>query len=140
MKTAAIVPVKRLEDAKQRLAAAVPPGPRKALAEAMLFDVLSHVRRSSVIEATLVVTADRAAAKIAGWLGAEVLPEQGDEGHPAAAADGARWAIEHGFERVAMLPADCPLLDPADLDRHIRDRPAHRARSSPTGMAPGRTG
>ena len=73
----------------------------------------------------LVVTADPAVARHCDWLGIAVLRQERDAGHSDAAAAGARAAQEAGAERVAMLPIDCPLLDPAELDAHLGQHPAH---------------
>lgn len=118
-RTTAILPVKRRENANQRLAAAVPDAPRTALAEAMFFDSLSNLRRSRRIDEILVVTADANAARTARWLDADVLEQDGDEGHSEAARKGVELALMRGAIRVALLPADCPMLDAAELDRHM---------------------
>ena len=123
MKSIAIVPVKRFENAKQRLAEAVPPGPRAALAEAMLLDVLASLNRSERIDETIVVTADPAVARTARWLGLEVLSRPRDCGHSEDAVAGIGAALVRGAGRVALLPADCPLLDAAELDRHLGSVP-----------------
>jgi 2-phospho-L-lactate guanylyltransferase len=121
--TLAIIPVKRFEHAKQRLGEAVPAASRVALAEAMFLDVLSHLNRSKRIDATVVVTSDPRVARTARWLGAEVLEEEADEGHSEAASAGVRLALERGVDRVALLPGDCPMLDPAELDSHLGSAP-----------------
>ena len=123
MKTHAIIPVKRFEYAKQRLGEAVPAGSRVALAEAMFLDVLSHLNRSKRIDATLVVTSDDKVARTARWLGVEVLEQEDDAGHSEAASAGVKIALERGVDRVAMLPGDCPMLDPVELDRHLGSAP-----------------
>jgi 2-phospho-L-lactate guanylyltransferase len=123
MKTVAIIPVKRFEDAKKRLAAAVPAGPRAALAEAMFLDVLAAVKRSSRIDETIVVTADPAVARTARWLGAEVLDRDDDGGHSTDASAGVAEALARKAGRVALLPADCPLIDAEEIDRHLGAAP-----------------
>ena len=123
MKTVAIIPVKRFEDAKQRLAAAVPPAPRAALAEAMFLDVLASLKRSAQIDETLVVTADEAVARTARWLGAGVLDRDDDGGHSVDASAGVAEALSRKADRVALLPADCPLIDAEEIDRHLGTAP-----------------
>ncbi|MGH2922641.1 MAG: hypothetical protein ACRDKH_01240, partial [Solirubrobacterales bacterium] len=46
-----------------------------------------------------------------------------DLGHSSAAEAGARAALAAGAERVAMLPVDCPLLDPRELDDRLGNTP-----------------
>ena len=121
--TQAIIPVKQFAHAKQRLSEAVPAGSRETLAEAMLLDVLSHLNRSRRIDNVLVVTADVKVARTVRWLGIEVLAQDTDEGHSEAATAGIRVALERGIDRVALLPGDCPMLDPAQIDRHLGSIP-----------------
>jgi 2-phospho-L-lactate guanylyltransferase len=115
MPTLAILPIKSFAEAKHRLEGELSPGPRRALAEAMFSDVLTALRRASAIQDILVVTGDNAAQQIAGGHGAMVLGDDGD-GHNPAAERGIRQAIEAGYERVLLVPGDCPLLNPAELD------------------------
>ena len=119
MKTTAVIPVKRLDAANERLQNALAPEERRALAEAMLFDTLSKLRRCKVLDDLLVVTSDPFVERHARWLEHEVLRQTGDTGHSAAAQAGAAAAQANGADRVAMLPVDCPLLDPEELDRRI---------------------
>ena len=123
MKTIAIVPVKRFENAKQRLSSLLEPAQRAELAEAMFLDTLSHVRRSKRIDETFVVTSEPVVARTARWMGVELLEQDRDDGHTAAAIAGVKLAMEQGADRVALLPADCPLLDAAELDRHLGQMP-----------------
>jgi 2-phospho-L-lactate guanylyltransferase len=121
--TTAILPVKRLDTALGRLADTIKPDGRRKLAEAMFQDLLSKVRRFRTIDEALVVTSDPAVARHARWLGHSVLEREGDSGHSEDAAAGARAAMAAGAERVAMLPVDCPLLDPAEIDAHLGQSP-----------------
>ena len=123
MKTTAIIPVKRLSAANRRLEGELSAKQRGQLAEAMLLDAITKLRRSRNLDETLVVTADPSVARQAGWLGCEVLSQAADVGHSEAAIAGARAAAESGAERVAMLPIDCPLLDPEELDAHLGRSP-----------------
>lgn len=120
-----MVPVKRFDAAHERLAASVSQPDRARLAEALFHDLVSKIRRCKRIDQTLIVTADGTVARHARWLGHEVLLQEEDPGHSQAAAAGARLAAERGFGRVAMLPVDCPLLDPHELDSRLGQ--IHRA-------------
>jgi 2-phospho-L-lactate guanylyltransferase len=123
LKTTAIIPVKRLTAAKRRLAGALPPEARRQVAEAMYLDTLAKLRRCRTLDELLVVTAESSIARHARWFGHEVLVQESDTGHSEAASAGVRMALERGAERVAMLPADCPLLDPEELDWHLGQSP-----------------
>jgi 2-phospho-L-lactate/phosphoenolpyruvate guanylyltransferase len=118
MRTLAILPVKSFAEAKQRLQPELTPGARRALAEAMFSDVLVALRRARSVDEILVVSADRGAQQVAGGYGASVLDDQ-ERGHNAAASLGIHWAVESGFDRALLVPGDCPLLDPAQLDALI---------------------
>ena len=121
--TAAVVPVKQFASSHSRLADSVSPQDRARLAEAMFLDLLSKLRRSRTIDRALIVTADATAARTARWLDHDVIEQEGDSGHSEAATAGVRAAVEAGFDRVAMLPTDCPLLDPTELDARIGRSP-----------------
>jgi len=115
MATLAILPIKSFADAKQRLQNELSAGPRRALAEAMYSDVLVALRRANSVDEMLVVSADNAAQQIGGGYGAQVL-DDAQRGHNAAASLGIGWALEAGIDRVVLVPGDCPLLDPTELD------------------------
>jgi 2-phospho-L-lactate guanylyltransferase len=115
MSTLAILPIKSFSEAKQRLAEELTPGPRRALAEAMFSDVLIALRRATSIGEILVVSGDHGAQRIAGGHGATVV-EDATAGHSAAALLGIAQARESSAERVLLVPGDCPLLDPKQID------------------------
>lgn len=111
-----VLPVKRLDDAKQRLSPRLTPPERRALMAAMLEDVLDALQHVEVPHDLLVVTRDAGAAHAARRRGARVIPDPGDAGHSAAAALGIRAALDGGARRVVLIPGDCPLLAPAELE------------------------
>jgi 2-phospho-L-lactate/phosphoenolpyruvate guanylyltransferase len=115
MKTLAILPMKSFDEAKGRLRAELQPAPRRALAESMFSDVLVALRRTKSIDQVLVVSSDHGAQRIAGGYGAVVV-EDSDRGHNQAAALGIARALELGAERVLLIPGDCPILAPGELD------------------------
>lgn len=122
MSTLAILPVKRFDEAKQRLVPGLSPGLRRLLVKAMLSDVLVALRRAGALEATLAVSSDEDAQRIAGAYGALLLSDDGG-GHNGAAAKGIRYAVQRGFERALLVPGDCPALDPGEVDA-LLERPA----------------
>jgi 2-phospho-L-lactate guanylyltransferase len=115
MRTLAILPVKSFGAAKQRLAELLPSEARKALAEAMLCDVLGSLRHATGLDAIAVVTRDRAAESAAVSRGIRVLRAEEDAGQSAAAAIGVRYALFAGFERALLVPGDTPLLDGGEV-------------------------
>jgi 2-phospho-L-lactate/phosphoenolpyruvate guanylyltransferase len=118
MTTIAVLPIKSLDEAKSRLRDHLDPTPRRALVEAMFSDVLVALRRAKLVDQVLVVSSDHGAQRIAGGYGAMVLEEE-DHGHSHAAGCGVARALELGIDRVLMIPGDCPLLDPKELDALI---------------------
>jgi 2-phospho-L-lactate/phosphoenolpyruvate guanylyltransferase len=133
VRTLAVLPVKSFGLAKQRLGAAVGPDERRALARAMVGDVLEALGGVRGLHGVIVVTgeaelAGRATAgvegKHAGGVAApiEVVPDREEAGQSAAAALGIRAAVERGAERVLLVPGDCPALDPAEVDALLDDR------------------
>jgi 2-phospho-L-lactate/phosphoenolpyruvate guanylyltransferase len=116
MRTLAVVPVKSFSSAKQRLSGVLAAGARRSLAQAMFADVLSALRRAGGVAAIAVVTDDIGAEAIARRDGVTVLGDERRSGQSDAATIGIGYAQAEGFERVALLPGDVPLLDPAELD------------------------
>ena len=116
MTTFAVLPVKRLPQAKQRLGDALPMGTRRALAKAMVTDVLIALRRTPNLDGVLVVTGDETAVALAsGYDALDVVADRDDAGHDAAARLGLRAARERGADRALLVPGDVPALDPAEL-------------------------
>lgn len=123
MNATAIVPVKRFPEAKQRLTPGIDEERRTALVAAMLEDVLEAIAAARAIERTIVVSGDPVAQEIAASAAAEVVPDPADEGHVEAALAGIARAEVEGAECVVLLPGDCPLLDPRELDRLLTGVP-----------------
>ncbi|MBI5104695.1 MAG: 2-phospho-L-lactate guanylyltransferase [Solirubrobacterales bacterium] len=116
-RTTAILPVKRFGSAKQRLVDAMTDGTRRAMAEAMVTDVLIALRRAKEVDEVLVVTGEPAAeALAAGYDASAIVDDPDDAGHNVAALRGIEAAVDRGATRVVLVPGDCPALDPRQLD------------------------
>jgi 2-phospho-L-lactate/phosphoenolpyruvate guanylyltransferase len=111
----AIVPVKRLDVAKSRLAGVLDAADRSALMLAMLSDVLMNLRRSAGIARVVVVTDDREVRHRAIAEGAEVFADHDSGTHSAAALRGIAGTASP-TDRVFLAPADCPLVRVEELD------------------------
>jgi|SRR5580704_6990090 2-phospho-L-lactate guanylyltransferase len=116
MRTVAILPMKSFSQAKQRLRFELSDADRRALVDAMFSDVLVALRRVPALERVIVVSGDRVAQRIGGGYGATVV-EDDERGHNTAAKKGIQAALEDGIERALLVPGDCPLLDPKELER-----------------------
>ena len=119
MRATAVVPVKRFAVAKSRLGPGVEETRRPELVTAMVADVLEAIAAARQVERTIVVSQEPAAAELAAAAGAELVSDFDDTSHSAAALAGAGAAETAGARCVALLPGDCPLLDPNELDRLI---------------------
>jgi len=115
VRTAAVLPVKRLADAKRRLGGTLPDAARARLARAMVSDVLDALVRTAAIERTFVITSEPSVAAEAAERGARVLADSADAGQSAAVLLGVAAALAEGIERVLCIPGDCPALEPAEL-------------------------
>jgi len=117
--TWAIIPVKRLSQAKRRLAPVLPADARRQLVLVMLQGVLGALAKVEDIDAVLVVTPDDRVAEVARAAGATVLPESRAAGLNAAVKMGLAYAHEHGATDALVLPADIPLATPDELRRVV---------------------
>ncbi len=119
----AVVPVKDTAAAKQRLAPALPPALRQALALAMLEDVLAALAGAPGLAGRLLVTTDPAAMRLAARYGAQCQAEGAGDGHTGAVTAAARRLAAAGHAAMLTLPGDVPLVTAAEIGRLIA---AHR--------------
>ena len=113
--TVAIVPVKCLAEAKQRLSPALAPAERRRLVLAMLGDVLDELRRVPGIARTLVVTRDDAVAALARERGADVATEPRGSDLNSSIAFALAASADHGARRALIVPGDVPLASVDDF-------------------------
>lgn len=123
MKATAVLPVKRFALAKRRLATGIDDERRVALIEAMLGDALEAIAAARSLERTIVVTSEQRAASAAAASGAEVVPDPDEGGHSGAALAGIEQALASGACCAVLLPSDCPLLAPREIDRLLTGLP-----------------
>jgi 2-phospho-L-lactate guanylyltransferase len=105
----AVVPVKEQGGAKQRLSGFLPPDQRRALAAAMLEDVLDALAAAPLAGICL-VTLDPFATAIARRVGARVLTEGAQDGHTGAVVAGARLLMAEGVGTILTVPGDIPRI------------------------------
>ncbi len=111
----AVVPVKALIGAKERLSPCLTPEERRALATIMLEDVLDAVSAVSQLAGVLVVTVDPAAAALAGRYGARIVTDGAREGHTGAVMAGARLLVREGEAGMMTMPGDIPRASSAEI-------------------------
>ena len=146
MRAIAIVPVKRFAEAKTRLLDALDRPQRASLLKAMLADVLEALSQAEAIERVIVVTGEGRAERLA--LGhargsdtpLEVFRDPDDPGHSETATLGIVRAKALGADCVALLPGDCPLLDPVELDSALERMHAGRVAVIPDRHRTGTNG
>lgn len=133
----AAVPVKEFAGAKQRLSPLLTSQQRKALAAAMLEDVLAALA-DAPIAGIMVNTLDPLATEIARRYGARVITDNARDGHTGAVAAMARILAEEGNDMLA-LPGDIPRVTATEIAAVIEARraapsltivPAHDGRGS----------
>jgi 2-phospho-L-lactate guanylyltransferase len=112
------VPVKDLENAKQRLVPVLAPAERRALAAAMLRDVLRALGGARIDE-VWIVTRHPEVETIAAAYGCRVLREEMNRGHTAAARLAQATAVAAGATVFATVPGDVPAATAAEVDRLV---------------------
>lgn len=112
----AVIPVKDLADAKQRLSAFLTPQERRQLFLAMLRDVLRAIAGAKGLAGCLMVTRDPVAIGLAGEIGTRILVETANEGQSAAVRRAARLLAKEGAKGLLTVPGDVPLLAAADIE------------------------
>jgi 2-phospho-L-lactate/phosphoenolpyruvate guanylyltransferase len=117
--TAAVLPIKRFERAKQRLNSELGVDDRSTLAAAMLSDVLAALAKARLLETIFVVSAEPTLGHLAEDDGLILIRDLAEAGQSRAVVEGLGRAAELGYESALLVPGDCPLVDPAELDALI---------------------
>jgi 2-phospho-L-lactate guanylyltransferase len=111
----AIVPVKPLRRGKSRLAGMLTEDQRTRLNRYLLEHVLTVLKEITEIEHTLVVSRDPAALSLTREMGGRTVLEDGAPQFNTAIHRATIVAKSQGAHAVLVLPADLPLVRPADL-------------------------
>jgi 2-phospho-L-lactate/phosphoenolpyruvate guanylyltransferase len=117
----ALLPVKRPQNAKQRLRGFFLPEQREALARAMFEEVLATLCSVRGLDRVVVATSDCLVAQKARRSGVDVFEEQDQLGHSHSADSAARRAIELGATSVLLLPIDVPLITRDEIENLIEE-------------------
>ncbi len=112
----AVVPVKDLSKAKERLSSILSQTERTALAYAMLEDVLRAMKGSRLLDRLFVVTSDENAIELAKILGVEIIKETKQEGESTSVDYASKICKNMGAQSVLVIPGDTPLVTPGDVD------------------------
>jgi 2-phospho-L-lactate guanylyltransferase len=128
-----LVPVKNLSSAKQRLAGILDQPSRTALAQAMLYDVLTTLARWDNRPQVAVVTSDPFATNLATEYRFEVMPDSDNPGETGAIEMATRICVERGVKSTLVIPADIPLLEAWELEEILKKAPAEGSVLVPAG-------
>lgn len=114
MEICVVIPVKPFRRAKSRLSPVMSRPVRAALARSLLSRTLDTLASCNLPLVACVVSRDMTALDLARRRGAVVLAES-ESGLNAALSQARVWALAHGAQALLVLPADLPLLAPADI-------------------------
>ncbi len=120
----ALLPVKRLEQAKLRLAGVLTPAQRRQLSLFMLEDVLDVLTGSAVIDGVTVISCDADVISTAREQDVDVLATGSDGGYAVDVSRGIEHINGQRINKALVIPADVPELqdrDLTDLDRAHRE-------------------
>lgn len=122
----ALVPLKDLVEAKTRLAGLLSPSERRALAQAMLEDVLALLAGHCAITGVTLVSDDPAAHLLAAQYGAVHWPEADlhCRGLNAVLDRATARLMDHCDQPILLLHADLPLLSSGDISAVLAARHA----------------
>ena len=122
-----IIAVKRLRDAKTRLARLFDAPQRERVVLAMLIDTIDAARAAESIGSITVVTPDPIAIAAARDLGATTIEDPTPPGHPDPLNNAVRAAAELlGGPNLAVLHSDLPALRTTELQDALQAARAHR--------------
>jgi 2-phospho-L-lactate guanylyltransferase len=115
----ALLPVKDLVRAKSRLAGTLAPHERRALAQAMLEDVLSALVAAEGLQGVLLLSDDPSAELLAHKYAIEVVSESalGCRGLNGAVAAGRDLLASRGVRDMMVVHSDIPLLQAAHIEQ-----------------------
>ncbi|MCA3417998.1 MAG: 2-phospho-L-lactate guanylyltransferase [Roseomonas sp.] len=119
MKPWAILPVKEMVGAKQRLAALLSPEERMALMQVMLRDVMAALLATKSLAGIALVTLDAWAQALAQQHGARIITEGAREGHTGAVTAAASMLRAEGIAAILTLPGDIPAVKTAEVEALI---------------------
>ena len=121
-----LIAAKQLEFAKTRLAPVLPPGERRALAEAMFRDVLAAALGATAADHVAVVTSDAGLLAMARAANALAIDEEFPRGLNVALTLATSALIAEGAETVCTLLSDIPLVTAEDVDAVFAAMPSGR--------------
>ncbi len=118
-----LVPVKKLNGAKQRLAAMLTQQQRTELARAMIKDVCHALSEVPSRPAVALVTSDEYAVRLARQCGFETIDDDDNLGETEAIAMATQQAEKDGAEFSLVIPGDIPLVTADEISAVLNATP-----------------
>ncbi len=120
----AVIPVKQISQAKQRLSKILSPVERRDFFSAMLEDILSIMVKIDFFEKIILATNCSHAISIAGRHGITHFETGPDYGLNLAAGETVNHLLENGISDMFLIPADIPLITEEEINSAIKAHPS----------------
>ena len=120
----AVIPVKQISQAKQRLSKILSPVERRDFFSAMLEDILSIMVKIDFFEKIILATNCPHAISIAGRHGITHFETGPDDGLNLAAGETVNHLLENGISDMFLIPADIPLITEEEINSAIKAHPS----------------
>ena len=112
----AVLPVKEMVGAKERLSPLLSPEERVALMRVMVGEVLAALSAARGLAGITVVTLDPWATAAAQAAGARVITAGAREGHTGSVTTAARLLEAEGASGILTMPGDIPAVTAAEVE------------------------
>ena len=120
----AVIPVKQISQAKQRLSIILSSEERRDFFSAMLEDVLSMMVKIDFFEKIILATNCPHAISIAGRHGITHFETGPDDGLNQAAGETVNHLLENGIRDMFLIPADIPLITEEEINSILKAHPS----------------
>jgi len=120
----AVIPVKQISQAKQRLSPLLSTEERRDFFSAMLEDVLSMMVKIDFFEKIILATNCPHAISIAGRHGITHFETGPDDGLNQAAGETVNHLLENGIRDMILIPADIPLITEEEINSVLKAHPS----------------
>jgi 2-phospho-L-lactate guanylyltransferase len=128
--TWALVPLKNLDRAKQRLVPVLSDEQRRRLVLAMVRDVLTALENSASITKILLVSSEPEAGPLLRDRNVDVFYSHRDEGMNRELESAAAYALSRGADRALIIHGDLPFLNSTTIDRFVGNVPQGTVRAA----------
>src|SRR5213082_1333031 len=118
-----LVPVKNLENAKQRLASLLDHDTRTELAQAMLHDVLDALSACCSYSEISLVTSDPFVLDLAQAFSFQVISDATNRSETDAIEMATQLCESRGVESTLVIPADIPLIQSSEVTTILQAAP-----------------